>query len=132
MRPVCLNFGCNSPVTSSGGRYRSFCSNCHKAGYDPKTELKENVKPFKTGKCSNQNGRLGYSCPINYKKASWSIGFTEIDHIDRDWMNNTPENCQELCAVCHIRKSMENGDLKNLYLSREQLTSKMVAPESQR
>ena len=131
-RPICINYGCNMPCTYSSqqvkGRFRPHCSRCHKAGYGyihkqrmangiiksyPPVELAEGVTPFKTGKCSNQNGHLGFPCPMDYIKAPWSIGRTELDHKDGNHTNNTVENIQELCPVCHIEKSKQCGDYRD-------------------
>jgi len=131
-RPTCINYGCEGKVTSSTmGRYRPFCSWCHHAGYGyratykrvdgtikkyPPRQLREGVILFKTGKCSNQKhgqkGYLGFPCPMNYKKAPWAIGITELDHRDGDHTNNTIKNVQELCNPCHVKKSKLSGDLK--------------------
>ena len=110
-RPVCLNHGCNNVVAHSGERYRPFCHHCHKHNYGAAT-LKPGVTPFKTGKCSNQDGHLGVECPMNYN-VKWVFGLTEIDHIDGNHLNNTPGNCQELCTLCHKYKGMLAGDYKN-------------------
>lgn len=112
-RPICLNYGCNNLVTSSGTRWRPFCSRCHKAGYDKTTTLAEGVTPFKTGMCSNQDGRLGFCCPIDYTKASWAVGMTELDHVDCNHLHNVPENVMELCKICHHHKGKLSGDFKN-------------------
>ena len=111
-RPVCLNYGCYELCTHSGSRWRPFCNNCHKASYDKTKTLKEGVTPYKTGKCSNQDGHLGFNCPMDYDKAPWAIGTTEIDHIDGDYYNNYPDNVDELCAICHKQKDKNRGDFK--------------------
>ena len=109
--PTCLNIGCSKKCTHSGKRYRPFCSGCHTASYK-KLSLADGVKPFKTGKCSNQDGHLGFTCGWNYKKAPWAIGLTQIDHIDGNYLNNVPENADELCHLCHTEKGKQNGDFK--------------------
>ena len=51
-------------------------------------------------------------------KCSWcgavfdSPIFLQVDHIDNDASNNDPSNLQTLCAKCHIRKGIINGDWK--------------------
>ena len=110
-RPKCINHGCKKPVASSGPRYRPVCGHCHQAGYG-KHPFAKGVTPFRAGKCSNQDGHLGFDCAINYEKAPWAIGKTEIDHIDGNHLNNTPKNCVELCSLCHKYKGMLNGDFK--------------------
>ena len=111
-RPACLNYGCNKKVTSCGTRWRPFCSRCHRANYK-NTKLPEGVIAYRTGKCVNSDGRLGFPCAIDYNKATWAIGMTEIDHIDGNHLNNTIENTQELCSMCHSRKGKLAGDFKN-------------------
>jgi len=115
-RPECLNHGCNKLVTHSGSRWRPFCGRCHRAGYGA-AELAEGVTSFKTGKCSNQDGHLGFSCAIDYDKATWAIGQTQVDHIDGNHLNNTVENCDELCDMCHTHKGKLSGDFKNQHRS---------------
>tara|TARA_Y100001949_G_C15775860_1_gene238466 strand:+ start:35 stop:550 length:516 start_codon:yes stop_codon:yes gene_type:complete len=133
-RPVCINYGCEKFCTYSvKGRFRPFCGRCHKAGfghvkqiryqqladgsitkYESITTYADGVTPFKTGKCTNKGVLdLGFTCPMDYKKAPWAIGRTELDHKDGDYTNNTIENIQELCSVCHVEKSRRNGDYKD-------------------
>jgi len=118
-RPRCINYNCNYVCAvlskrKDGNRdYRALCGGCHKARYNKKAHQKmldRGVKPFLTGKCSNQNSRLGFCCPIDYEKAEWAIGFTEHDHIDGNSYNNVKENVQELCALCHREKGKRSGD----------------------
>lgn len=111
-RPVCLNYGCENLVTTCGARWRPFCSRCHRAGYGA-ASLKEGVTAFKKGTCSNQDSRLGFNCPIDYSKAEWAFGRTELDHVDGNHLNNVPENIMELCKMCHQYKGMMQGDFKN-------------------
>jgi hypothetical protein len=112
IRPTCLNHGCNKPVAHSGTRYRPVCGHCHQAGYG-KHAFAEGVTPFRQGTCNNQDGHLGFTCAIDYDKAPWAKGKTEIDHIDGNHLNNTLENCVELCPLCHTYKGMLTGDFKN-------------------
>jgi len=111
IRPTCLNHGCDKLVAHCGSRWRPFCGRCHKVSYG-QGDYAYGVKPFKTGYCSNQKGILKFPCPIDYKKAKWAIGKTEIDHIDGNYYNNTIENCLELCKLCHLYKGMLSGDYK--------------------
>ena len=115
-RPTCINPGCNKPVAHNGNRYRPVCSHCHKAGYGAH-DYAAGVTPFRTGKCSNQSGHLGFVCPIDYDRAAWAVGNTAIDHIDGNHLNNTLDNVQELCDCCHKQKGKINGDFKqqNVY-----------------
>lgn len=110
--PICLNIGCNEPCAHSGSRYRPFCSYCHRAGYK-KTAFRQGVTPFKTGKCSNNDGHLGFYCGWDYNKAPWAIGCTQIDHKDGNHLNNEINNADELCDICHKQKGVLSGDFKN-------------------
>lgn len=116
--PRCINHGCNNPCHngSSGKGHqkpRSICSRCHLASYKGKPYA-PGVRPFRTGVCSNnKSNHLGFSCPMNYEKASWAIGQTQLDHIDGNCYNNTLENSQELCLACHAYKSKINKDYRN-------------------
>jgi len=74
--------------------------------------LAEGVKAFKTGKCSNADGHLGFYCAMDYDKAPWAIGLTQIDHKDGNYFNNTIDNCDELCDTCHKHKGRLSGDFK--------------------
>jgi hypothetical protein len=117
-RPTCINYGCNEPVTfqrtnaDGSKRWRVHCGHCQKASYG-KVEHREGVTPYKTGKCANQNGHLGFKCPTSYKRGSVAIGVTEVDHIDGDHCNNVPSNLDELCPICHKIKGKREGDHNN-------------------
>jgi len=116
-RPQCLNLGCVKPVASSGQRLRPFCSSCHKANYE-KTPLPRGVQAFKTGRCQNHDAHQGFPCAVDYTVADWAIGMTEIDHKDGNYLNNTEQNCVELCPMCHKMKGRINGDymIQNKYI----------------
>ena len=94
MRPICINHGCNSGVSVMAGsihdsnpRWRVHCGHCQAASYG-KWPHRAGVTPFKTGKCSNTDGHLGFYCSINWKKIpSWANGMTEVDHSDGDFSN---------------------------------------------
>ena len=113
--PNCINHGCGQPATYSGKdtrgnkRWRVHCGHCQKASYG-ETQHKSGVTPWKTGKCSNIDGHLGFPCPIDYEKAPWAVGQTEVDHKDGNHKNNDHANLDELCPCCHKEKSKRNDD----------------------
>jgi hypothetical protein len=116
MRPICVNHGCDDPVTYSrkdtqgNERWRPHCGHCQAASWG-KWPHRVGVTPFKTGKCNNRDGHLGFKCLIK-----WSLvpkgtkGMTEIDHIDSDSSNNDLDNLDELCPICHKLKGQIHGD----------------------
>ena len=116
MRPICVNHGCDDSVTYSrkdiqgNERWRPHCSHCQAASWG-KWPHRAGVMPFKTGKCNNRDGHLGFKCLIK-----WSLipkgakGMTEIDHIDGDSSNNDLDNLDELCPICHKLKGQMHGD----------------------
>ena len=114
-RPTCINHGCNKPVTymhkdeQGNKRWRVHCGHCQAASYG-KWPHRPGVTPFKTGHCSNSDSHLGFACAINYKKAPWAEGMTEVDHKNGDCTDNRVKNLDELCPMCHKRKSRLAGD----------------------
>jgi 5-methylcytosine-specific restriction endonuclease McrA len=119
MIPTCINYGCNKPVTYShkdvqgNPRYRIHCSHCQGASYGKRPHA-PGVTPYKTGKCSNTDGHLGFNCLVKWTKIpDWAKGMTEIDHIDGDHTNNDYDNLDELCPMCHKLKGQLSGDYNN-------------------
>lgn len=115
-RPICVNHGCNKPVTFSHKdengfrRWRVHCCHCQKASYGGHPHA-PGVTPFKKGVCSNTDGHLGFKCVINWNKVpDWAKGMTEIDHKDGDYTNNDKDNLDELCPICHRLKGQMVGD----------------------
>jgi 5-methylcytosine-specific restriction endonuclease McrA len=89
--------GCGNLVTSKGRDktgnqvYRSSCNTCHKTGQRTK----------------------GTSCIRCGFIAEDSVQL-DVDHIDGNRSNNSPDNLQTLCANCHRLKTKINNDwMKN-------------------
>ena len=115
-RPICVNTGCNKPVTvakynnNGTAKWRPVCGHCSQAQIG-KYEYSDGVIPFRQNKCSNIDGKLGFKCATNFKLIPDGINITEIDHINGDDSNNKLRNLQELCVTCHKIKTQINGDL---------------------
>lgn len=51
-----------------------------------------------------------FFCPISRKIYPTIKGIYQVDHIDGNHFNNTKENIQDLCSVCHEIKGALSGD----------------------
>lgn len=119
-RPICINHGCNTPVATVSGkvtdanpRWRVYCTACSIANWGGKP-YKPGVTPFRKGYCTNNDGHLGFSCTVNYKKHPHFIGMTEVDHKNGNHIDNRLDNLDELCPMCHNMKGKLVGDFKQL------------------
>lgn len=121
-RPKCVNLGCDKPVAHDGARLRPVCSHCQKASYGAQPYA-PGVTPFRTGRCRNQDGHLGFACAIDYERTPWAVGITEIDHRDGSYYNNSPENLNELCPICHKLKGRQNSDYRSGRYRKKSLTT---------
>lgn len=123
-RPICINKGCGRYCIPSIGslkkpneyiKFRPYCSRCFRAN-SGLTSLPSHITAFQKHKCSNLNGKLGFPCIIGkeghrrIKKIGCTKQMFQLDHIDGNSLNNTPENVQELCCMCHKHKSIRNND----------------------
>ena len=115
-RPLCINDGCGKPVTTAAyysngtAKWRPVCGHCSQA-QTGKFPYADGVSPFKKNKCSNEDGRLGFNCVVNFKLLPKEFPITEMDHIDGNDANNSKKNVQELCVICHKIKSQQCNDL---------------------
>lgn len=70
------------------------------------TNSKHPYLRYRKDYCENIDGRLGFTCTTTIE---WD-GMLDVDHIDGDPSNNTPENCQTLCKCCHAYKTWKEKD----------------------
>jgi len=112
--PICANIGCNNDINVRDWKNYSFrhqCSNCINRlqnGEPPRvgvTFLKKNY-------CENRDSRLGFICPVN-QDFDAPNNVLHGDHKDGNHENNTPENLQTLCSVCHAIKGKQSGDFNS-------------------
>ena len=121
LRPICVNTGCDQPVTyshtarSGVRRWRPVCSRCQRASYG-NGDHAPGVVPIKKAHCENQDGRLGYQCTAHIAYP----GVLELDHRDGDRCNNDPDNIQTLCKVCHSYKGHISNDFRRRRLTHSQ------------
>ena len=110
--PKCCHVGCNNDVAVREWKYWSFkgecgrCINARKKGIEV-----EGVTNIKKKYCENIDGQLEFTCLVKNKE-DWK-DYQEslhLDHFDGDHANNNPENLKTYCALCHSRKSKEDGD----------------------
>ena len=111
--PKCLNKGCKNPVQVREWKYWSFrseCSTCMCARKNGKTI--DGIVFHKKTYCENTDAHLGFRCPV--KKWAWKTcdfsSSLDLDHIDGNHSNNKPSNIKTYCKMCHMRKSIVDGD----------------------
>jgi hypothetical protein len=114
--PKCVNPGCNNDVAVRNWSNWSFKSECGRCQTDRKKGyIREGVEIHKKKYCENIDGHLGFTCPV-LTKESWvgfEIGCLDLDHVDGNHNNNTPDNVKTYCKLCHNKKSIESGDCSN-------------------
>lgn len=114
--PKCVNIGCNNDVSVRNWSNWSFKSECGRCQTDRKKGvIREGIVIHKKSYCENFDGHLGFNCPVPSKE-SWvgfEIGCLDLDHVDGNHDNNTPENVKTYCKLCHNKKSIEQGDCSN-------------------
>ena len=109
--PKCANDGCNNDVVVREWKYWSFkseCIRCTTARKNNNTIL--GVTIHKKNYCENIDGHLGFSCPVDPESWPNHQESLDLDHLDGNHMNNTPNNIKTYCKLCHNRKSKETGD----------------------
>lgn len=115
--PNCANPGCTRPTAvrhwnkkSGEPSLKPLCTSCTEAARGNR-KLDPGITAIKTHRCSNENGLLGWPCPVNFDLIPpGTRGMTDLDHKDGNPYNNVKENIQELCVPCHKIKSQRAGD----------------------
>lgn len=116
--PSCVNDGCEKIVTirhwtrSNLPSIKSECSRCALAR--KQNRLIEGVTIIKKKYCENQNGHLGFICPIKKTQyAKLPNDCFHLDHIDGNHFNNISENVVTICSICHTIKGKLSGDFNS-------------------
>ena len=117
--PKCLNINCDNPCEMDKTRPRPFCSRCRKLEHQPWSH-RQRILTYKRHTCSNHTAHLGWECPTDFTKIpEGTRGLTEIDHKDGNPWNNTLDNVQELCVMCHRIKTMRDQNYLTHSLNKE-------------
>lgn len=118
--PTCINIGCNNDCTARDWKksgipsIKTECSRCQKARVNG--IILPDITFHKKIYCENIDGRLGFVCPVNLDTQGWSGTFPsfllEMDHLDGGGVvtNNSRENVNTFCKLCHGRKGYHNKD----------------------
>lgn len=118
--PKCVNRGCNNDVIVRDWKYYSFkhlCSRCNNL-IKKNLPAPEGVIFYKKNFCENKDGRLGFLCPVK-EGFKFPNSVLHGDHIDGDHENNTIENLQTLCSICHHLKGLNSGDFVSAVKGRD-------------
>jgi hypothetical protein len=95
---ICVLCETNKQAHRGGGRYRAICNTCHFKRH----EIISNDKLFKQSIKSDTCNECGFVAKHHIQM--------DIDHIDGNPKNNSPENLQTLCSNCHRYKTFLNED----------------------
>lgn len=134
LRPRCEHPGCDRPkaiistLKDGSPNYRKVCDRhhsqaiCKKNGvpYTKKLTAERQGKTiaeyqnqyhkyrkYRKDYCENKDGSiLDYKCAYTIR----DMAQLQVDHINGDPSDNRPENLQTLCCMCHIIKTLRNGD----------------------
>ena len=96
IRGICVLCGKNKQHSKGGGIYRATCQICHKKRYVIGDKYAQ--RKLKGDVCDKCGFVPEHLCQL------------DVDHIDGDHKNNSPENLQTLCANCHRLKTFLNED----------------------
>ena len=113
--PYCINQGCEKNVAIrhwTAQHIPSLKTECNRCSTNRKKGNKiDGIIYHKKDYCENKDNILGFICPIDKSRyGEFPTDIYDMDHIDGDHHNNTPENVITICKVCHARKGKESGD----------------------
>jgi 5-methylcytosine-specific restriction endonuclease McrA len=113
--PICINVGCNIPVsvrhwtTQGDPSLKTECGRC--SNFRKKKRNISGIIFHKKDFCENKEGILGFVCPMDPSRyLEFPCDIYHMDHLDGNHHNNTIENVKTFCSICHTRKGKENGD----------------------
>ncbi len=139
--PTCVNVGCENNIAVREWKNWSFKSECTSCTDCRKRKLYKIIKGEKVIKigtkktikndkiihkkdvCENNNGHLGFSCPVKINVWKDFLESLDLDHIDGDHMNNKPKNVKTYCKLCHNRNSKAKGHWDSNKPSRRNIDS---------
>jgi hypothetical protein len=122
MRGECENDGCHKLVKTNGykrdgtRKYYKWCSQCHKKRYNDKWKKKYVPVPEEHRK-KRESLKFGGYKKLDHCELCGFVALNkcqlDVDHIDGDHSNDSPDNLQTLCANCHRLKTWLNQDWKS-------------------
>lgn len=115
--PDCTNLVAYHKKTGNIFKWKMFCEP-HR---DP-AQLKHSADRWKMSEgCSNTDAHHGFKCTSFITNASQ----LDINHIDGNRTNQTKENLEVLCKICHQRVTIENGHHTTRYVNQVYLNPKL-------
>ena len=115
--PPCINEGCTKPVairhwSNSLPSLKTECTTCSSARI--KNKKIDGVIFHKKKICENKDGILGFTCAMDSERYhEFPSDCYQMDHLDGNHENNTPDNVKTFCGTCHTRKGKESGDFNS-------------------
>ena len=123
--PLCINTGCTKQVSirhwaaskvSDIPSLKTECSRCSNARL--KNRNIEGVVFHKKHYCENQKNVLGFQCPCDPKLMNdFPPDVFHMDHLNGNHEDNSLQNVQTSCSICHTRKGKENNDFNSHKMS---------------
>ena len=122
--PKCALPGCENIVAyhkKNGNSYKwkMFCS-------PHRGTLKMAVDQWKLSiGCENVDARYGFVCTSNITDSSQ----LDVNHVDGDRHNQTANNLEILCKVCHMRVTVDNNHHTTRYVNQVYLDPNLFEVE---